>query len=94
MSLFKKKKIESPPDPDTYGEGLLIVACKKFQLTLIKEHFSDEFRYIVKDGDIRIHKGQWWDSSWTLYSANAALSDIYAWAKQNRIGITEEVLVS
>jgi hypothetical protein len=93
MSLFKKKKIEAPRDPDTYGEGLLIVTCKKYELTLIKEHFNDEIRYIVKDGDRHVYNGTFWERRWALDSANSARHAIYEWARKNRIGVTSEVLV-
>ena len=91
--IFKKKAQEPPTlDPKTYGEGLLIEACKKFELTLVKEHFGYEIRYIVKDGDIIVYDG-YWAGHFFIDVANSARWAILDWAKEHRIGVTEEVLV-
>jgi hypothetical protein len=91
--MFNKKAKEAPRDPATYGEGLLIVACKKFELRLIKEHFADEIRYIMYNGDVLVYKGSWYNSMWALDTASIALEGLYAWAKKNNLGIRSEVLV-
>jgi len=91
--MFKRKPKSKPElDPDTYGEGLLIKACRDLDLTLIKEHFYDEIRYIVKNGDTPVYNG-YWAEQFFIDAANSARWDALEWAKEHRIGVTEEVLV-
>ena len=83
----------TPTDPETYGEGLLIKTCRTLELMLIKEHFANESRYIVKYDDENSYTSEWCSPRLEGNMAYFATKAILEWAKENRVGITTEVLV-
>jgi hypothetical protein len=76
-------------------EKYLIQLCEEAGLVLIKEHFKQQYRYIVRSDDETVVESDWSTSGsiWSDMTDESTVRDVEKWMKTYHIEVTTEVLV-